>query len=179
MKVITEIPRVSNPTINEFMNEFVYPKKPVIISGAFDSWKAKDWNLEILQEKIGNKEINFRTEEGVKVANFSTMIDQIVNSSHENPAPYLRNMDLISNLPELKEDIFPNISYMDNNWRDHWAWPKKWPKQVTKDLVELFISAKGVSFPKLHVDYWGMDGLRGQGIYSLLSRRYAFSLPKL
>jgi hypothetical protein len=48
---------------------------------------------------------------------------------------------------------------MKNNWRDHWLWPKQWPEHVSKDLIELFISSKGVSFPKLHIDYWGMDGL--------------------
>lgn len=162
MKVITEITRVSNPSIKEFMNEFVYPQRPVIITGGLDMWKAKDWNLQILKEKIGPKEFSFRTEQGTKNAIFSEMIDQISDSNPLSPAPYLRNMDLLKIFPELKEDVSPNLLYMKNNWRDHWMWPKNWPKDVSQDLLELFISAKGVSFPKLHIDYWGMDGLIAQ-----------------
>jgi histone arginine demethylase JMJD6 len=162
MKIITEIPHIFNPSVSEFMNEFVYPKKPVIISGALGDWKAKDWTLKTLQEKLGNKEFLYRTEEGKKIAKFSDMINQIENSNAENPAPYLRNVNLLKNFPELAADIFPNIIYMDNNWRDHWAWPSDWPIHVTKNLVELFISAKNVSFPKLHLDYWGMSGFIAQ-----------------
>lgn len=167
MKVITEITRVSKPSINEFMNEFVYPKKPVIITDGLDLWKAKDWNLQILKEKIGSKEFSFRTEEGMRTAIFSEMIDLVDQSANSNSnsgiqAPYLRNMNLLKMFPELKEDVTPNLLYMKNNWRDHWMWPKSWPEHVSKDLIELFISAKGVSFPKLHIDYWGMDGLMVQ-----------------
>jgi histone arginine demethylase JMJD6 len=64
--------------------------------------------------------------------------------------------------PELKDNVFPKIAYMENNWRDHWAWPKSWPEQVSKNLFEVFISAKEVSFPMLHFDYWGMDGFIAQ-----------------
>ncbi|MBC7539656.1 MAG: cupin-like domain-containing protein [Bacteriovorax sp.] len=162
MKVITEITRVSQPSVKEFMNEFVYPKRPVIITGGLDMWKAKDWDLQILKEKIGKKEFSFRSEEGTKTAIFSEMIDQITNSNPLSPAPYLRNMDLLKMFPELRDDVFPNISYMKNNWRDHWMWPKNWPEHVGQDLIELFISAKGVAFPKLHIDYWGMDGFIAQ-----------------
>lgn len=162
MKIISEVTRVTKPSLKEFMHEFVYPKRPVIITGGLDSWKAKDWNLEILKEKIGNKEFNFRSEEGTKTAIFSEMIELILNSNPENPAPYLRNMDLLKMFPELKEDVSPHLLYMENNWRDHWMWPKNWPEEVGKDLLELFISSKGVSFPKLHIDYWGMDGFIAQ-----------------
>ncbi|MBC7430323.1 MAG: cupin-like domain-containing protein [Bacteriovorax sp.] len=146
------------------MNEFVYLKKPVIITDGLDLWKAKDWNLEILKEKIGKKEFGFRTEEGMQSAIFSEMIDRVISadSSSEISAPYLRNMNLIKMFPELKDDVSPNLLYMKNNWRDHWMWPKSWPEHVSKDLIELFISAKGVAFPKLHIDYWGMDGLIAQ-----------------
>ena len=162
MKIITELPRISKPSVDDFMNNFVYPKKPVIILDSFDLWKAKDWNLHILKEKIGNKEFRFRTEEGIKIAHFSEMIDKILNSHSENPAPYLRNIDLLKSFPELRDDIFPAITYMKNNWRNHWAWPRKWPHLVSKNLLELFISAKGTSFPALHIDYWGMDGFIAQ-----------------
>lgn len=165
MIIKTEIPRVSNLSLNEFMNEFVYLKKPVIITDGLTLWKAKDWNLQILKEKIGNKEFNYRTEQGVKTAVFSEMIERVIqseNPSFEIPAPYLRNMNLLKMFPELKDDISPNLLYMENNWRNHWMWPNCWPEHVSKNLFELFISAKGVSFPKLHIDYWGMDGLIAQ-----------------
>ena len=158
MKVITEIARVSKPSTKEFIDEFVHSRKPVIISNGLDLWKARNWDLQTLKEKVGNKEFSFRTEKGVKNAFFSNMIEQIENSSSKIQAPYLRNMDLLKMFPELRDDVFPNLPYMKDNWRDHWMWPKNWPEHVGKNLVELFISAKGVAFPRLHIDYWGMDG---------------------
>jgi hypothetical protein len=35
-------------------------------------------NMKKLKEKIGNKEFNFRTQEGIKTANFSEMIELIL-----------------------------------------------------------------------------------------------------
>jgi hypothetical protein len=162
MKVITELPRIVGPSIDEFMNEYVLKKRPVIITGGLDSWNAKNWNLDILKEKIGNKEFSFRTETGRRKAHFDEMIDQIQNSHNERPAPYLRNIDLLETFPELKDDVFPIIPYMQNNWRNHWAWPKKWPIHVQKNQLELFISARSVALPMLHLDYWGMNAFIAQ-----------------
>ena len=162
MNVITELPRISKPSIEEFMNNFVLQKKPVIITDALDSWKAKNWNLQVLKDKIGNKDFYYRTEAGKEKANFKEMIDKIQKSDSLNPAPYLRNIDILKTFPELKDDVFPMIPYMENNWRNHWAWPKNWPRHVQKNQIELFISAKSVSLPMLHMDYWGMNAFIAQ-----------------
>lgn len=159
--MIKDIPRIYKPTVEEFMRNYVDLRQPVVIEGGLDQWGAKDWTLPFLKRKLGAKKFTYRTEQGRKEAVLSEMLEQIEKSTETNPAVYLRNIDIHNVLPELSEDI-PTLKYMENNWRDHWAWPERWPYYVRRNLVELFISGPGVSFPRLHIDYWAMDAFVAQ-----------------
>ena len=143
----------------EFLQENVLKRKPILIKGALKEWKALQWTPEYLRRMAGSQTLRYRTEEGDAQGNFGELIDRIFHT--DKPAPYLRNIDLEHDLPTLARDIGP-LRYCSRNWRNHFLMPRRWPADVRKDLYEVFISRKNASFPYLHIDYWGMSGFLAQ-----------------
>ena len=143
-----------------FLQENVLKRQPVLIKGALKEWKALQWTPEYLKQVAGSQILSYRTEQGVKQGNFGELIDRIFYT--DQPAPYLRNVDLRQQLPALARDIEPVLPYCSRSWRDHFLMPRGWPADVRKDLYEVFISRRNESFPYLHIDYWGMSAFMAQ-----------------
>jgi hypothetical protein len=143
-----------------FLQENVLKRQPIVIKGALKEWKALQWTPEYLKHVAGSQVLSYRTEEGIKQGNFGELLDRIFHT--DQPAPYVRNVDLHQQLPILARDIRPLPPYCSRNWRDHCLMPRGWPADVRKDLYEVFISRKNESFPYLHIDYWGMSAFMAQ-----------------
>jgi len=143
-----------------FLKDYVLERKPILIKGALKEWKALQWTPEYLKQVAGSQMLSFRTEDGIRQGNFGELIDQIFHT--DKPAPYLRNVDLVRQLPMLARDLAPELPYCSNNWRDHVVMLRDWPAEVRKDLYEAFISRTNASFPYLHIDYWGMSAFLAQ-----------------
>jgi hypothetical protein len=153
------VPARSDLSIEEFRRDFVHERKPVVIKGALDRWKALSWTPEYLKQAAGSRIVRYRTEQGVKSGRWSDLIDLVWS---DRPAPYLRNIDLRTELPALARDIEPVPEYAADNWRDHVLMTRNWPAEIKKDLYELFVSQTATTFPYLHVDYWGMSAFFAQ-----------------
>lgn len=158
-RVINRVPVSHDISPDEFLQENVLKRKPILIKGALKEWKALQWTPEYLKKIAGSQTLSYRTEEGIAQGNFGELIDRIFYS--DKPAPYLRNIDLKCDLPWLAPDITP-LRYCSRNWRNHLLMPRHWPAQVRKDLYEVFISRQNQSFPYLHIDYWGMSTFLAQ-----------------
>ncbi len=143
-----------------FLQENVLKRQPIVIKGALKEWKALQWTPEYLKHVAGSQVLSYRTEEGIKQGNFGELLDRIFHT--DQPAPYVRNVDLHQQLPILARDIRPLPPHCSRNWRDHFLMPRGWPADVRKDLYEVFISRKNESFPYLHIDYWGMSAFMAQ-----------------
>ncbi len=156
------VPVKANLSNEEFLREHVLQRQPVLIKGALKDWNALNWTPQYLKDKVGARPVRYRTEGGLKSGRFGDLIDLIFNGSSDAPAPYLRNIGLAEQLPELVADIRPEPVYSRNNWRSHFLMPSQWPPEVKKDLYELFISKADASFPYLHIDYWGMSSFLAQ-----------------
>ena len=153
------IPVSRDITPEEFLQNNVLQRKPILIKGALKEWKALQWTPEYLKQVAGSKTLCYRTEEGVTQGNFGELIDLIFHT--DKPAPYLRNIDLGRDLSMLAGDVGP-LRYCAGNWRDHFLMPQRWPAEARKGLYEVFISHKNQSFPYLHIDYWGMSAFLAQ-----------------
>src|SRR5258708_1728845 len=82
----------------EFAEEYLFPGKPVIITGAINGWKALDnWTPEYFKKRYGSTIVRI-DEKNYSMADF---IDRVNSSSSVNPAPYLRNEIIDQFLPEL------------------------------------------------------------------------------
>jgi len=54
VKSTFEVPRVERPSRREFEERFLFPQRPVIISGAMEGWPARErWTNDYLTEKVG------------------------------------------------------------------------------------------------------------------------------
>ncbi len=156
------VPVKANLSNEEFLHRHVLARQPVVIKGALTEWNAMRWDPEYLDAKVGTRRVRYRTESGPRTDVFGDLIDRIFNAPGDAPAPYLRNIDLAEQLPELVEDVRPQPVYSANNWRSHVLMPSQWPPAVKKGAYELFISRAAASFPYLHIDYWGMSAFFAQ-----------------
>ncbi len=152
--------RVTGLSYKEFVHEFRIPRKPVIFQDATRNWKALEWTPELLREKCGRREVTVRNNEGERVIRFDELVDAIKLSTVDNPFFYARNIDIEHDLPELWADIQPGIEYMRNDWRCSRLLPRDFI--FPSGLQEFFFGGTGASFPRLHLDYWGMDGFLNQ-----------------
>jgi histone arginine demethylase JMJD6 len=154
------VPVLENVAPEVFLQEYVLQRKPVVIKGALHRWQALKWTPEYLKQVAGSQELRYRTEEGHKEGNFGELIERIFHT--DEPAPYLRNVDVRQQLPALARDLEPRLPYCSRNWRDHFLMLPWWPGEVRKDLYEVFISRTNETFPYLHIDYWGMSAFVAQ-----------------
>lgn len=141
------IERRHSLSYSEFVRNFLNPHKPVIITGALDQWKARNWTPEYFKQKYAAKTTSI---DGRKYR-IDELIDLVVNSSEMRPAPYLRNAIIRDFAPELAAEITPLPEYFSPNWI---AGPMS---QLLRDRLhegtaELYIGGKGGKFPYLHFD---------------------------
>jgi hypothetical protein len=159
--VITDtIPVVENLSYREFVHEYQRYRKPVLIKDATANWAARNWTLESLAKKVGHREVKVRTEAGEHIRKMEDILPEIAQSTIEHPAVYARNIDVERHLPELWGDVSPRLKYAKPDWKSSALLPKDFI--FPNGLEELFIGGVGASFPRLHIDYWGMDGFVNQ-----------------
>jgi hypothetical protein len=152
------IDRRGNLSYREFVYEYQRKRRPVILTDASSGWAARRWTPESLARKLGSRPIKFRDSQ--KTWPFAELVAAIVASSAEAPAPYARNIDVRRDLPELLPDISPRLAYARPDWKSSRLLPKDW--LFPNGLEELFFGGAGARFPRLHVDYYGMDGFISQ-----------------
>jgi hypothetical protein len=156
------VPVETDLSTDEFLHRYVLARRPVVIKGALTAWHAMRWNPEYLKATAGERRVCYRTEREPRTGVFAELVDRVFDTPAGAPAPYLRNIDVAEQLPELVEDITPEPVYSLNNWRSHVLMPSRWPAAVKKGAYELFVSPAAASFPYLHIDYWGMSAFFAQ-----------------
>jgi histone arginine demethylase JMJD6 len=136
------------PPYQGFAREFLFPHKPVIITGALASWKAlSTWTPTYFAQRFPDRRLNIDGRE-YTVAGF---VDIVESSSPESPAPYLRNAVLSEVFPELVDDISPLPVYVFPNWLAGRA-ARLLESRVHGGTPELYIGGRGGKFPFLHFD---------------------------
>ena len=91
----------------DFVHEYLFPNKPVVLSGALDGWGAvAKWTPEYFKTKYGSMDLTIDSQDYT----MGEFIDRVNSSSLENPAPYLRNAIVEELLPranceELRVDL--------------------------------------------------------------------------
>ena len=95
----------------------------------------------------------------------SQFIDRVLNSTHENPAPYFRNKNLSDLFPSLRKDIEPLPDYLLPNWLGDRYLVKRVGQVLNRgSIIELYIGGTGGAFPVLHYD--------GAGTHAFLMQIY-------
>jgi len=180
------IARQHKPSYGEFTNEFLLPRKPVVLTGALDHWKAlTKWTPEFFKQKYGTVPLQVngqpytlggfipKREDGRELT-IDEFIGMVMNSSDENPAPYLRNVHLEKFLPELMEDVSPLPEYFSPNWLQG-PFTKPLNSRLHGGNCELYIGGTGGKFPVLHFDTWHIHTFLSQ-IYGI--KEYTIYAPE-
>jgi hypothetical protein len=159
----------------EFREDFLEPRRPMVIAGALDGWPARiRWTPQYFKERYGTIPLQVenqpytlggfvpRKDDG-KPLTFGEFIDLVMASTEDHPAPYLRNVHIEKFIPELCADLQPVPKYFSPNWL---AGPLAQPldSRLHGGRFELYIGGAGGKFPILHFDTWH--------IYTFLSQIY-------
>jgi hypothetical protein len=112
MDLSLPINTVENITENDFLEQYFYPQKPVIIKGLVSGTPSENWTLSYLKEKLGNTPVsvfdNQRKHDSAYTFGdlempFSNFIDIIARDA---PCPYrLFLFNGFKHSPELKQDF--------------------------------------------------------------------------
>ena len=145
---VATIDRRHHLLYEEFAEEYLFPNKPVIITGAIRGWRALDkWTPEYFKKKYGSMNLSIDH----KNYNMADFINRVNSSSSANPAPYLRNEIIEQFLPELLADIDPLPRYFFPNWLDG-RLSGVLHSRLHNGSPELYIGGSGAKFPFLHFD---------------------------
>jgi lysine-specific demethylase 8 len=127
VKTTFEVPRVDRPSRREFEERFLFPQRPVIISGAMEGWPALErWTNDYLTEKVGARTVPLSKHKAhaygprrvlddpkkglsekppMKVAEY---IDQLAGAAISDGQLYASLLPIRTALPELWPDVrFP------------------------------------------------------------------------
>lgn len=130
---------------DRFETEYTKPLKPVIITGAFDHWPARQrWTPDFFRLEHGGREVIVDK----KTWKLAALIDAVEESSVAVAAPYLRN-ELLALWPEtLRADIDPIPLCLRSDWLESpsMRYVRHWRS------TELYIGGAGAKFPVLHYD---------------------------
>lgn len=150
-----EADRRDKLSVKEFKNEYLYPNRPVVITDAIDSWRAKTaWTMEFFRSRYGHLRpkifrYDFEDEyvpENVDEILLADFIDKVETLDWEEYPHYLRdNWRLIYDHRELRSD-FEKFSYF-------FDWFELLPPFMRMPYPRLFIGPKGAMTP-LHIDVW-------------------------
>jgi hypothetical protein len=146
-KPVTSVDKRSNLSRKEFIEEYVKPAKPVVLTDAVSKWEALGkFTPQFFKEKYGHltKEVK-----GVTYT-MSDFVDRMLIASAENPAPYPFSFNVERVFPELLKEIRPDIVYGKVDRINHPLVPRS--MIYGTEIYELFLGGKGSAFPFLHVD---------------------------
>ena len=116
VKSTFEVPRVERPSRREFEERFLFPQRPVIISGAMEGWPARErWTNDYLTEKVGARNVRpiypkkrLINTPPMKLAEY---IDLLAGGAISDGQLYAAAMDIRTTLPELGPmSVFPPSS---------------------------------------------------------------------
>lgn len=128
-----------------YVQEYVYPLKPAIITGALEHWPARHkWTFDFFQNQYGSLPLEL---EGRQLS-MAELIAAVRSSTPQSPAPYLRNYPVKSLPAALQADIAPMPPCTEPNWLDH----PLLKVRASLTFPELYIGGEGAKFPVLHYD---------------------------
>jgi hypothetical protein len=113
VKSTFEVPRVECPSRQEFEERFLFPQRPVIISGAMQGWPARErWTNDYLREKVGARTLRpWKPKEKIIDAPPMTLaeyIDLLAGAAISDGELYAAMLPIRTTLPELWPDVrFP------------------------------------------------------------------------
>jgi hypothetical protein len=132
-----------------FVEEYANPGRPAIIRGGLHEMPAARWTPELMVQRWGDKIFSIEGEN----RKLSDIVAALLASTPENPAPYLRSIDIETDFPEIIPDLAPGVKYAWPNYRLLRALFPGWYFEPGSHCAEFFFGGNGGSFPFMHADF--------------------------
>lgn len=128
-----------------YIREYLNSLKPVIVLGAIDHWPARvKWTPTFFKARYGSLEV---VVDG-NTWKLGELIDRILGSTPEDPAPYLRNQ----NMADWPLELWADISPMPECTRPNYLESRLLLTSRRSPVVEAYIGGAGAAFPIVHYD---------------------------
>lgn len=144
------IEHLENVEPEAFRRNHAEASRPAVIRDGFRYWpRAADWSIARLAERFADRTLPaYETGERVKLAE---QLERITTSNPGEPEPYIRNINVITELPELLPDFSPALPLSTPNRIGSPLLPGRlFPRDG--HLLELFVGGPGSGFPYVHYD---------------------------
>lgn len=143
------IDRRSRLSYAEFEAQYLRPERPVIIADGLQAWPAlTKWTPEFFRDVHGDKVVRVQGTE----RRLGDFIDAVVASSDDRPSPYLSQVFVRQQFPEIAADILPDFAYaLPDRLRSRWLQGALGALDTRDGIPELLIAGRGARF-NLHYD---------------------------
>lgn len=140
----------------EFYKNYLRTNKPAIVEGGIDNWPAlKKWSPSFFKENFPKKKLLLRDlNTHTELAEF---VDLAESATEDNPAPYLRNIHIREDFPELLKDIDENLTFGNPDFLNSPLLPRNWIRPHHQ--IELFYGGVGTKIFTLHYDIFLLHNL--------------------
>lgn len=151
------IERLDGVSYEAFRSDFLFKRRPVILTDTITRWKAVErWTPEFFESEFGDRSLEVDGDPST-VAEF---VHRVLQSSEDVPGPYLKGTGpghyLADLFPELVDDIEPRPVYLQPNWLEDRFFPAALSRVLNRGpMAEIFFGGCGTGFPVLHWDYLG------------------------
>lgn len=141
------VDRRSRLSLEEFVEQYALPQRPVIVTDAAADWPAmRRFTWDFFRERYGQVE---KVVRGRRYT-LAEALDLIQVSSAAAPAPYPFNLNVEQVFPELLADIQPELAYGRLDRVNHPLLPRFFMRGT--EVYELFFGGAGACFPHVHYD---------------------------
>lgn len=132
-KSATDVPRRSNLSSDEFLEQYYGANRPVVLTDCLQNWKAMDWTPDYLKERFGYLNVAVQTNrqsdalyERNKNSHRENMllseyVDMVKSAGKTNDFYLTANDSAIANstlLEVLQSDMQPTLPYLDGTAKD-------------------------------------------------------------
>lgn len=145
-----EVKRLENADPDAFRRDFAEASRPAVIGDGFRYWpRAAEWRIERLVRRFRDRTLPAYELDGR--VDLADQLEKIAASDRDDPEPYIRNINIITELPELLPDFAPTIPLCTPNRIGSPLLPSRlFPRDG--HLLELFVGGPGSQFPYVHYD---------------------------
>jgi histone arginine demethylase JMJD6 len=146
------IERTSGVSYRDFQRKYAARSMPVILTDVVGRWRAaRAWSLEFFEQRFNDRVVG--GEAAAEAVRMGDGVRKIRASLAGGPvAPYLHQIRIPLQLPELLDDVEPDIPYVTRDRMTSRLMPKAF--RYPKGSVELFIGGPGAGFSLLHYDLY-------------------------
>jgi histone arginine demethylase JMJD6 len=141
------IERRAKLSLMEFEAAYASRSRPVFLTDATDHWPARSkWSFDFFESRFGSKQVRFDK----KTWEVGPFIRELKAGTGTGRTPYLKEVKLDEQFPELRDDI-RDVALARNNRLASKLLPRS--MRIDRGHVAVFVGTKGSGFRTLHWDY--------------------------